>query len=133
MTKLEKTSNDKKKQFLYDYAMVEMFSSYFKKEVIKTPRFNTLSIYFRENPVESQVSAERDCDNYIIKNILPELGELISHYTVHVGINYEEQSERHHLSFKFGGMEILMYVIPPKAGKKMEVWWKVVEEDEEEE
>jgi hypothetical protein len=124
---MEKTANEKKKQFLYDFAMVEIFSSYFKKEIINSPRFETLFIYFRENTVENQCSAERDCIVYLEKNILPSLGELISHYSVNVGIYYDDEKERHLLNFDFGGMRISMYVIPPNGGSKMKVWWKTEE------
>ena len=100
-----------KKQFTLEYAFYMIFSSYFKKVVVKTPFTEAqLALYYKELPKEKQYTLE---DRWILKieeEVLKELPEDIEGLKAEIFIYTSKDRESHIMRINLGWVDYDMRV-----------------------
>jgi|GEM_PF-2856517 len=112
-------------QELYEFAMIEIFASYFSGEKIRSQRVNALWLYFAESDAGKQYKAEDDCERYLLSHFIPNLSPSFLSHPVIISALYEPDKGKSCLVFEAGHARISMYIIPPRRGEKLVVWHKV--------
>ena len=92
-----------KKQFTLEYAFYMIFSSYFKKVVVKTPFTEAqLALYYKELPKEKQYTLEEKWILKIEEEVLKELQEDIEGLKAEFFIITSEDRESHIMRVSLG-------------------------------
>ena len=92
-----------KKQFTLEYAFYMIFSSYFKKVVVKTPFTEAqLALYYKELPKEKQYTLEEKWILKIEEEVLKELQEDIESLKAEFFIFTSEDRESHIMRVSLG-------------------------------